>query len=146
MTEASPDIVVYVCQNCIPPGARLPRQWDQEGAHVVVRQAPCTGKIDGQYLFRGLESGLDGVCIVACPKGQCHLTQGNYRAEMRIRTGRKLLTEIGMQPERLAFIHVASTDAPESLEPAVRQAVAESCRTGPSPLRSAAAPADAKAV
>ena len=141
MTESHPDVVVYVCHNCIPPGARLPRQWDQDGSHVVVRQAPCTGKIDAQYLFRGLESGLDGVCIVACPKGECHLTQGNSRAEMRVRTGRKLLSEIGMDPDRLAMIRVASTDKPESLEPAVRQAVAGICRTGPSPIRLAAAPA-----
>ena len=138
MTESQPDIVVYVCQNCIPPGAHLPRQWDQDGAHVVVRQAPCTGKIDGQYLFRGLEAGLDGVCVVACPRGDCHLTQGNYRAEMRVRTGRKLLAEIGMEPERLALVHMAPADPPESFEPLVRKAVGDICRTGASPLRSAA--------
>ena len=53
----SPDVVVYVCTNCIPQGGRLPRQWNQDGAHVLVREVPCSGKMDGQYLFHALEGG-----------------------------------------------------------------------------------------
>ena len=69
----SPDVVVYVCTNCIPQGGRLPRQWDQDGAKVLVREVPCSGKMDGQYLFHALEGGGRGICVVACPKGECHL-------------------------------------------------------------------------
>ena len=63
-----PDVMVYVCRNAIPEGGRLPRQWKQDGVHVLVREVPCSGKIDAQYLFHALEGGVHGVCVVACPK------------------------------------------------------------------------------
>ena len=45
----SPDVIVYVCTNSIPQGGRLPRQWNQDGAHVLVREVPCSGKMDGHH-------------------------------------------------------------------------------------------------
>ena len=124
MTQsASPDIVVYICCNCIAQSARLPRQWKQDGAHVVVREVPCSGKMDGQYLFHVFEGGSRGLCVVACPKGECHLAQGNYRAEIRVRTMQRLLIEIGLETGRVELLHVSPDDPPEKLEPLVRDAV-----------------------
>jgi coenzyme F420-reducing hydrogenase delta subunit len=121
--SASPDVIVYICCNCIAESARLPRQWLQDGAHVLVREVPCSGKMDGQYLFHALEGGSRGLCIVACPKGECHLAQGNYRAEIRVRTIQLLLTEIGLETERVELLHVSPDEPPELLEPLVRDAV-----------------------
>lgn len=121
--SAAPDIVVYICCNCLAQGARLPRQWQQDGAHVVVREVPCSGKMDGQYLFHAFEGGSRGLCVVACPKGECHLAQGNYRAEIRVRTLQRLLAEIGLEEERVELLHVSPSDAPDRLEPLVREAV-----------------------
>jgi coenzyme F420-reducing hydrogenase delta subunit len=121
--SASPDIIVYICCNCIARNARLPRQWKQEELHVLVREVPCGGKLDGQYLFHAFEGGSRGLCMVACPKGECHLAQGNYRAEIRIRTMQLLLAEIGLETERIELLHVSPEDSPEQLEPLVRDAV-----------------------
>ena len=56
MSEAlSPDVVVYLCTNCTPQGAHLPRQWNQDGARVLVREVPCSGKMDAQYLLHAIE-------------------------------------------------------------------------------------------
>ena len=97
----SPDMVVYVCTNCLPQGVHLPRQWQQDGARILVREVPCSGKMDAQYLLHALEGGSRGCCVVACPKGECHLAQGNYRAEIRVHTIQRLLGEIGLDPERV---------------------------------------------
>jgi coenzyme F420-reducing hydrogenase delta subunit len=121
--SASPDIIVYVCCNCIARNTRLPRQWKQDGVQVLVREVPCSGKMDGQYLFHAFEGGSRGLCVVACPKGECHLAQGNYRAEIRVRTMQRLLTEIGLEIERIELLHVSPSDPPERLEPLVRDAV-----------------------
>ena len=121
--STSPDVIVYICCNCIAQGTHLPRQWRQDGAHVLVREVPCSGKIDGQYLFHAFEGGSRGLCVVACPKGKCHLAQGNYRAEIRVRTIQKLLDEIGLETGRVELLHVSSDDPPERLEPLVRDAV-----------------------
>ena len=122
-----PDVIVYVCCNCIPQGPRLPRQWKQDGARVLVRLVPCSGKMDAQYLLHAFEGGGRGLCVVACPKGQCHLTQGNYRAEIRVRTVQRLLAEIGLEPERVELLHVSPDDPPDRLEQLVHDAVQRVC-------------------
>jgi len=133
----SPDVVVYVCTNCVPQGAHLPRQWSQDGARVLVREVPCSGKIDGQYLLHAVEGGARGLCVVACPKGECHLAQGNYRAEIRIRTLRRLLAEIGLEPGRAELLNCSGEDSPHELGQLIRGAVERICALGESPLRAA---------
>ncbi len=132
--NVSPDVIVYVCHRSIPDGAVLPRQWQSGEMRVVVRQAPCSGKMDGQYLMHALEGGACGVCIVACPKGECRLNQGNYRADIRIRTIRRLLGEIGMEPERAELIHCSPRDSREQFEKTVHEAVERICALGKSPV------------
>jgi coenzyme F420-reducing hydrogenase delta subunit len=129
------DVIVYVCANCIPRGSRLPRQWRQDGARVLVREVPCSGKVDGLYLLNALEGGVRGLCVVVCPKGDCQLAQGNYRAEVRIRTIRRLLSEIGIEPERAEFAHAAPGDPPRRFEQLVRDSVGRICALGESPIR-----------
>ena len=132
-----PDVIVYVCHNCIPTGERLPRQWTQEGAHVQVQEVPCSGKTDAQYLFHTLEAGVSGLCVVACPQGDCRLTQGNFRAEIRVRTVQRLLAEIGLEPERVELLRGSPDDPPGHLEQTVRGAVDRFCKIGRSPIGAA---------
>ena len=129
-----PDVIVYVCRNCFGEGERLPRQWDEQGAHVLVREVPCSGKMDAQYLLGALEGGLCGICVVACPQGECSLAEGNYRAEVRIRTIGRLLAEIGIEPRRAQLLHCSPDDPPGRLRQIVRDAVAEFCALGESPI------------
>ncbi|MBI5576806.1 MAG: hydrogenase iron-sulfur subunit [Deltaproteobacteria bacterium] len=138
--SASPDIVVYICCNCIAKEARLPRQWQENGAHVLVREMPCSGKMDARYLLHAFEGGSRGLCVVACPKGECRLAQGNYRAEIRVGVVRRLLAEIGVEAERVELLHVSPNDPPDRLEPVLRDAVRRICSLGaitPSALNSA---------
>lgn len=130
-----PDLIVYLCSNCVPEGGRLPRQWRQEGAHVLVREVPCTGKIDVQYLFRALEGGTRGVCVVACPRGKCSLVEGNYRAEVRVRTVQRLLAEGGIEPGRVELLHCSPDDPPDRFAELVRDAVKRLRVFGESPMR-----------
>jgi coenzyme F420-reducing hydrogenase delta subunit len=104
MVPSVPDILVYLCKNCIPEGGKLPAQWSESGLHVRVKEIPCSGKIDAQYILRSLEGGVRGVCVVTCPRGECTLSQGNYRAEIRVKTVQRLLSEIGDDPGRAELI------------------------------------------
>ena len=128
-----PDVLVYVCRNCFAHTNRLPRQWEQEGIQVHLREIPCSGKIDTQYLFHALEGGVRGICVVACPQGECRLAEGNYRAEVRIQTVHKLLVEIGVEPERIELLRSSSEDRPEELLPFVREAAQRISALGPNP-------------
>jgi F420-non-reducing hydrogenase iron-sulfur subunit len=93
--------------------------------------------MDSQYLFRALEGGGRGICVVACPKGKCHFAQGNYRAEIRIRTLRRLLTEIGLESQRVELVQGSSDSQPEQLEQLIRGSVERICALGESPLHAA---------
>jgi F420-non-reducing hydrogenase iron-sulfur subunit len=122
----------------MPEGACLPRQWEQNGFRVRVHEVPCSGKIDAQYLFHAFEGGADGVCVVACPRGECHLAQGNYRAEIRVQTVRRLLAEIGMESDRILLAHGSPNDPPERIEHLVREAVDRFAALGKTPARAEA--------
>ena len=132
MSESSySGVSVYICHQCIPEGGRLPRQWTQDGIHVRVKELPCSGKTDAQYLFHAIEAGGRGLLVITCPQGECRLAQGNYRAEIRVGTVRRLLAEIGMDPERAVLVHCASDDDPVRL---VREAVEKFRALGESPV------------
>jgi F420-non-reducing hydrogenase iron-sulfur subunit len=130
----SPDVIVYVCHRSIPQGASFERQWKHNGIRVIVREVPCSGKMDGQYFMHALEGGACGVCVVTCPKGECRLGQGNYRAEIRIRTIQRLLGEVGLEPQRAELFHFSSTDPPRQFEQIIQGFVERICALGKSPL------------
>jgi coenzyme F420-reducing hydrogenase delta subunit len=119
----TPNAVVNVCRNCIPAAGHLPHQWSQHGLHVVVREIPCSGKIDSQYLLHAIDGVTHGVCVVACANGDCHLGEGNCRAEVRIRNVRRLLSEVGLEPERAELLHCSAQEPLSKIERAVRNAV-----------------------
>jgi heterodisulfide reductase subunit A2 len=89
----------------------------------MVREIPCSGKVDAEYVLHALDGVTHGVCVVACKKGECHLGQGNCRAEVRIRNIRRLLSEIGLEPERAELLHCSAQEPLSNIERAVRDAV-----------------------
>lgn len=122
-TPANPDVIIYLCTNCIPGGRYAPVQWSEAGLHMRVKEIPCSGKIDAQYILHALEGGLRGVCVVTCPQGDCTLSQGNYRAEMRLSTVKRLLEEIGSDPDRAQLLHCSPNDTIEHLQGLISEAV-----------------------
>ncbi|HUW59780.1 MAG TPA: hydrogenase iron-sulfur subunit [Candidatus Bathyarchaeia archaeon] len=153
MEPQDPGIILYVCRQCLAdrtplphecgslPRERgslprecgsLPRQWEHLGVHVQVKELPCSGKIDPEYLFGALEAGARGLLVVTCPKGECRLGQGNYRAEIRVGTVQRLLAEIGVEPERVVLTHCAPADDVRAI---VDSAVDGFCALGESPIR-----------
>ena len=123
-TNVTPDFLVFLCKNCIPDGSgSLPAQWAEAGVRVRVKEIPCSGKIDAQYLMHSLEGGVHGVCVITCPRGECTLSQGNYRAEIRIKTVRKLLSEIGDDPNRAELIQCEAGAALDKIKKLISGAV-----------------------
>ena len=69
----------------------------------------CTGRIDPAFILRGFSNGVDGVFIGGCWLGECHyLTEGNHHAIVVMLLTRKLLTQIGINPERLRLEWVSA--------------------------------------
>ena len=62
------------------------------------------------------------------------MAQGNYRAEVRIHTVRRLLAEIGLEPERAQLVRSSADDPLPQTERLVCEAVETICALGESPI------------
>ncbi|MDD5672809.1 MAG: hydrogenase iron-sulfur subunit [Chitinivibrionales bacterium] len=125
--QAVPDVIIYLCKNCLPHSNRLPAQWTDSGMQIQIKEVPCSGKIDTQYILHALEGGVGGVCIITCLQGECTLAQGNYRAEIRVRTVKRLLEEIGLDPRRAEILRCAKDETLENIKELVEDAAHRLC-------------------
>ena len=97
-------------------------QWAEGGMHVRIKEIPCSGKIDAQYMLHALEGGVRGICTITCPLGECTLSQGNYRSEIRVKTVQRLLTEVGLDPQRAGIVHCPHGVTAEQLKEIIHDA------------------------
>lgn len=79
----------------------------QYPANIKLIRLPCTGKTDAQYFLDAFENGADGVYVVACSLGNCHHEHGNERGKARLERTKQLLSEIGIEPERLEMYFIS---------------------------------------
>ena len=89
--------------------------WGEPGGDTVKTIGlPCSGKVDVPYLLKALETGADGVVIVACKKKECRHFEGSLRAHKRVQAVGSLLEEIGFGPGRMAVIECAAGGAQQA--------------------------------
>jgi len=71
----------------------------------------CTGRIDLEMLLSAFYNGADGVFIVGCRLGECnYTTHGNYDARNLTFLTKKILSNVGINPERLRIEFMTSGD------------------------------------
>jgi len=71
----------------------------------------CTGRVDLAFLLRSFIDGADGVFIGGCWPGECHyLTQGNFDALSNVHLCKKLMTHIGLNPDRLRIEWISASE------------------------------------
>ncbi len=71
----------------------------------------CTGRVDLAFMLRAFSNGKDGVIIGGCWPGECHyITEGNYLALSMMHLCRKLLTLIGLDPQRLRLEWISASE------------------------------------
>ena len=76
--------------------------------NVKIVRVPCSGKVDTIHMMKALEKGADGVMVAGCLDGDCHFKNGNTKALRRVDFVKKLLEEIGIEPERLAMVTMSA--------------------------------------
>ncbi|MGO8701701.1 MAG: hydrogenase iron-sulfur subunit [Limisphaerales bacterium] len=105
---------VFYCSNNLDAG-RVASSWGEPGGDTVKTIGlPCSGKVDVPYLLKALETGADGVVIVACKKKECRHFEGSLRAHKRVQAVGSLLEEIGFGPGRMAVIECAAGGAQQA--------------------------------
>ncbi len=133
-TPFEPRIVAFCCHYCAYAAADLAGSLRlQYPASARVVKVPCTGKLDIALVLDAFEHGADGVLVAGCMEGDCHFQVGNYSARRRVERAQVLLKQVGLQPERVRMVNMASAmgrawaDAVTAFDATIRAA-------GPSPL------------
>jgi coenzyme F420-reducing hydrogenase delta subunit len=107
---------VFYCSNNLDAG-RVAGSWgDLDGDTVKTIGLPCSGKVDVPYLIKALETGMDGVAIVACKPKECRHFEGSQRAHKRAQAVESLLEEIGFEAGRMAVIECAAGGAQQACQ------------------------------
>lgn len=135
MSEFEPEILALACNYCAFAAADLAGTMRlQYPTNVKIIRLPCTGKADIIYILKAFENGVDGVFVAGCLEGSCHFQVGNLRAKKRVQYLKKLLQEIGIEPERVEMYNLSAAQAPRFVE-IVNDMIEKIKKLGPSPLK-----------
>jgi coenzyme F420-reducing hydrogenase delta subunit len=70
----------------------------------------CSGRVDPAFILRAFSNRMDGVFVGGCWLGECHyVTEGNYDTLSVMHICKKLLEQIGVNPERLRLEWVSAS-------------------------------------
>ena len=73
----------------------------------------CSGRVDILHVLKAFSKGADGVFIGGCHFNECHyITDGNYSALGMVLITKKIMAQIGINPDRL---RIASVSAGEGI-------------------------------
>ena len=133
-----PKVIAYCCTYCAYTAGDLAGSMRLEYApNVRVVKILCAGKTDALLLLRAFEDGADAVYVAGCAIGDCHFLEGNLRAIETVRYAKRLLEEVGLEPERLEFFEIPASAGPLFAQRA-NEMEARARELGPNPLRKAA--------
>ncbi len=109
--EFEPKIIAFLCNWCSYAGADLAgTSRMQYPPNVRIIRLMCSGGLDPLYVFRALLGGADGVLIGGCHPGDCHYTNGNYKARRRVSVLKNILRELGMGEDRVWLRWISASE------------------------------------
>jgi len=132
--EFEPNILGFLCNWCSYAGADLAGTSRMKyPANLKSIRVMCSGRVDPAFVLEALRKGVDGVLIAGCHPGDCHYQSGNYKTNRRIKLLKKLLEELGIDPQRVRFDYVSASEG-QKFATIVTEFVAEIKKLGPNPI------------
>lgn len=107
-----PKIVAFFCNWCTyiaADTAGVGRKKYPPNARVV--RMMCSGRLDPQFVLAALSNGADGVLIGGCHPGDCHYTNGNYKALRRYKMIKRVLRDFGIEEGRVRLEWISASEA-----------------------------------
>ena len=77
---------------------------------VRIVRIMCTGRLDPTFVVKAFRAGADGVIVSGCHPGDCHYSQGNYKALRRVHLVKRLMKGFGIEPDRLRLVWVSASE------------------------------------
>ena len=126
-----PKIVALFCNWCTYTAADLAGVSRMKYApNVRIMRVMCSGRIDPELIVKAFQLGADGVLIGGCHPGDCHYQTGNHKTLRRYKLLKKLLTQFGIEPERLKLEWISASEG-ERLRKVCNEFTAEIKKLGP---------------
>jgi F420-non-reducing hydrogenase iron-sulfur subunit len=106
-----PKIVGFLCNWCSYAGADLAGTSRIHYApNVRIIRVMCSARVDPTFVLKALHDGADGVLICGCHPGDCHYSEGNYKAMRRYPLLKRLLADYGIEDERVRLEWVSASE------------------------------------
>ncbi|MCX6013614.1 MAG: hydrogenase iron-sulfur subunit [Chloroflexi bacterium] len=106
-----PKILAFCCNWCSYAGADLAGVSRlQMPSNFRVIRVMCSGRVAPEWVIKALSSDLDGVMVLGCHIGDCHYIDGNHRTLKRFTLLKKMLGQLGINPERLCLDWVSASE------------------------------------
>jgi F420-non-reducing hydrogenase iron-sulfur subunit len=106
-----PKIVGFLCNWCSYAGADLAGTSRMKYApNVRVIRVMCSGRVEPAFVLKAFKEGADGVLVCGCHPGDCHYIEGNYKTARRIPLLKKMLSQFGVEEERLRLEWVSAAE------------------------------------
>lgn len=126
-----PRIIGFMCNWCAYAAADLAGTSRlQYPTNLDIIRVMCSGRVDPSFVLKAFQLGADGVLVCGCHPGECHYSEGNYKAARRIPMLRDLLKQFGIEPERLR-LEWASASEGERLATVVSEMTERMRELGP---------------
>jgi F420-non-reducing hydrogenase iron-sulfur subunit len=126
-----PRIVAFFCNWCTYTAADLAGVSRLKyAANVRVIRLMCSGRVDPQFILDALVRGADGVLIGGCHPGDCHYVEGNYKMLRRFDMLRRMLKDMGIEPERVRLEWISAAEG-EKVKRVVNEMVEQVRQLGP---------------
>ena len=111
MNGFEPKIVGLVCQWCTYTGADLAGTSRKKYApNIRLIRMMCSGRADPAFILKAFELGADGVLVGGCHPGDCHYMEGNYKTLRRMILLKKMLSQLGLEPERVRLEWISASE------------------------------------
>ena len=141
-----PRIVGFLCNWCSYTGADLAGTSRMKYApNVRVIRVMCSGRMDPTFVLKAFREGADGVIMLGCHPGDCHYQNGNMKTLRRVPLLRRLLGDLGLEPQRLRLEWVSASEG-ERYKTVINGFVEQIRQLGPLDLEVRRAPVAAAAA
>ncbi len=106
-----PKILGLLCNWCSYTGADLAgTSRIQYPPNIRIVRVMCSARIDPTFVLAALSKGADGVLICGCHPGDCHYSEGNYKAMRRFALLKQLLKAYGVDHDRVRLEWVSASE------------------------------------
>jgi quinone-modifying oxidoreductase subunit QmoB len=112
--DEKPRVIAFLCENDALPAldeaAKQGLKWNPWVRVIPVR---CLGAVNVVWIADSLSSGIDGILLIGCKKGddyQCHYIRGSELADYRMSNVQETLDRLTLESERVRTVELARNE------------------------------------